>query len=78
MRKAAMLSAIRADLAIIKERDPACRGTLEILLCYPGFHALVLHRLSHRLWQLELPLPARLLSQLSRGRQQQNRCIGHP
>ena len=47
-----MLDAIRADLAIIKERDPACRGTLEILLCYPGFHALVLHRLSHRLWRL--------------------------
>ena len=62
-----MLRAIRADLAIIKERDPACRGTLEILLCYPGFHALVLHRLSHRLWHLRLPLPARLLSQLSRG-----------
>jgi serine O-acetyltransferase len=61
-----MLDAIRADLAIIKERDPACRGTLEILLCYPGFHALVLHRLSHRLWRLGLPLPARLLSQLGR------------
>jgi serine O-acetyltransferase len=62
-----LLRAIRADLAIIKERDPACRGTLEILLCYPGFHALVLHRLSHRLWHLGLALPARLLSQLSRG-----------
>ncbi|MFN9618370.1 MAG: serine O-acetyltransferase [Synechococcaceae cyanobacterium] len=61
-----MLDAIRADLAIIKERDPACRGTVEILLCYPGFHALVLHRLSHRLWRLGLPLPARLLSQLGR------------
>jgi serine O-acetyltransferase len=61
-----MLDAIRADLAIIKERDPAARGTLEILLCYPGFHALVLHRLSHRLWRLRLPLLPRLLSQLSR------------
>jgi serine O-acetyltransferase len=61
-----MLEAVRADLAIIKERDPACRGTLEILLCYPGFHALVLHRLSHRLWRLGLPLPARLLSQVGR------------
>lgn len=61
-----MLEAIRADLAIIKERDPACRGTLEILLCYPGFHALVLHRVSHRLWRLGLPLPARLLSQVGR------------
>ena len=61
-----MLEAIRADLAIIKERDPACRGSLEILLCYPGFHALVLHRFSHRLWRLGLPLPARLLSQVGR------------
>ncbi|MCT0224991.1 serine O-acetyltransferase [Synechococcus sp. CS-1328] len=61
-----MLNAIRADLAIIKERDPAARGTLEILLCYPGFHALVLHRLSHRLWGMGVPLLPRLLSQLSR------------
>ncbi|MEB3319657.1 MAG: serine O-acetyltransferase [Cyanobium sp.] len=61
-----MLDAIRADLAIIKERDPACRGSLEILLCYPGFHALALHRISHRLWRLGLPLPARLLSQVGR------------
>ena len=61
-----MLNSIRADLAIIKERDPAARGTLEILLCYPGFHALVMHRISHRLWRLGLPLLPRLLSQLSR------------
>jgi len=61
-----MLDSVRADLAIIKERDPAARGTLEILLCYPGFHALVLHRISHRLWRLRLPLLPRLLSQLGR------------
>jgi serine O-acetyltransferase len=61
-----MLDAIRADLAIIRERDPAARGTLEILLCYPGFHALELHRLSHRLWRLGLPLVPRLLSQVGR------------
>ncbi|MEB3296970.1 MAG: serine O-acetyltransferase [Cyanobacteriota bacterium] len=61
-----MLQALRADLAIIKERDPAARGTLEILLCYPGLHALSLHRLSHRLWWLRVPLLPRLLSQLGR------------
>ena len=64
-----MLNSIVADLAIIKERDPAARGTLEILLCYPGFHALVLHRCSHWLWGLRLaPMPslARVLSQLGR------------
>jgi serine O-acetyltransferase len=61
-----MLDAIRADLAIIKERDPAARSTLEILLCYPGLHALSLHRISHRLWLTGLPLLPRLLSQLGR------------
>jgi serine O-acetyltransferase len=61
-----MLKALRADLAIIRERDPAARGTLEILLCYPGLHALTLHRLSHRLWTLGLPLLPRVLSQLGR------------
>lgn len=61
-----MLDALRADLAIIKERDPAARSTLEILLCYPGFHALVVHRVSHRLWRLGLPLLPRLLSQVGR------------
>jgi len=63
-----MFNHIRADLAIIHERDPAARGTLEILLCYPGFQALSLHRLSHRLWRSNLPLklPARFLSQLGR------------
>jgi serine O-acetyltransferase len=61
-----MLTAIRTDLAIIKERDPAARGLLEILLCYPGFQALVLHRISHRLWNWGLPLLPRLLSQFTR------------
>jgi serine O-acetyltransferase len=64
-----MFNALRADLAIIKERDPAARSVLEILCCYPGLHALTLHRLSHRLWQRRwplLPLTARLLSQLGR------------
>ena len=65
-----MLKALQADLAIIKQRDPAARGTLEILLCYPGLHALTLHRFSHWLWGRRLPplpLLARLLSQLGRG-----------
>jgi len=63
-----MFNHIRADLAIIRERDPAARGALESLLCYPGFQALTLHRLSHRLWRSRLPLklPARLFSQLGR------------
>lgn len=64
-----MLDQIRADFAMIRERDPAARGPMEILLCYPGFQAISLHRLSHRLWRSRLPLKllARLLSQLGRG-----------
>ncbi len=61
-----MLKAIRSDLAIIKERDPAARGLIEILLCYPGFQALMMHRISNRLWKYGLPLIPRILSQVNR------------
>ena len=61
-----MLKSIKSYLEIIKERDPAARGFFEILLCYPGFHALALHRISHRLWRFEVPLLPRLLSQITR------------
>ena len=63
-----MFNHIREDLAIIRERDPAARGALEIILCYPGFQAITLHRASHRMWNSKLPLKltARLLSQLNR------------
>lgn len=61
-----IIQALGADLALIRERDPAARSTLEILLCYPGFHALAMHRISHRLWRLNVPLLPRLMSQLAR------------
>tara|TARA_B100000900_G_scaffold407197_1_gene419478 strand:+ start:2957 stop:3706 length:750 start_codon:yes stop_codon:yes gene_type:complete len=61
-----IIKTIRSDLAIIKERDPAARGILEIFLCYPGFQAIFLHRLSHKLWNLKLPLIPRILSQVNR------------
>ena len=63
-----MFDHIRADFKIIRERDPAARGWLEIICCYPGFQALSLHRLSHSLWRSTLPmkLAARCLSQIGR------------
>jgi len=61
-----MLKLIKADFSIIKERDPAARGLLEIIFCYPGFQALVAHRITHKLWNLKLPLIPRLLSQITR------------
>ncbi len=57
---------IRSDFSIIKERDPAARGILEILICYPGFQALVMHRISHTLWNYKIPLLPRVLSQITR------------
>ncbi|MHB8779824.1 MAG: serine O-acetyltransferase [Candidatus Geothermincolia bacterium] len=56
------------DLQAIRERDPAARSTIEIVLAYPGLHAIWGHRVAHRLWQWRLPLVPRLLSQAMRRR----------
>jgi serine O-acetyltransferase len=61
-----VLSILRADFRSIFERDPAARNGLEVLLCYSGFQAIVLHRLAHWLYGLGLPLIPRIISHLSR------------
>ena len=61
-----MFNTIKSDIEIIKERDPAARGILEIFLCYPGFQAIFLHRFTHKLWNLKFPLIPRVLSQINR------------
>ncbi|MEK7304201.1 MAG: serine O-acetyltransferase [Pseudomonadota bacterium] len=61
-----MFQRIRDDIRIVFERDPAARSTLEVLLTYPGLHAVWVHRVSHRLWHWRLKLLARVLSQLTR------------
>lgn len=48
------------------ERDPAARSRIEIVLCYPGFHALMLHKISHNLWKWGLKFVARLVSYIGR------------
>lgn len=58
---------IRRDVKSALERDPAARSSLEILLLYPGLHAVWIHRITHWLWIHEAKLPARWLSQLARG-----------
>jgi serine O-acetyltransferase len=50
----------------VRARDPAARSRLEIVLCYPGVHAVALHRVAHKLWQWRLRLLARMLSHVSR------------
>jgi serine O-acetyltransferase len=64
---AAWRERLREDLDAAARRDPASRGRLELMLCYPGLHAVWIHRLAHRMWQRDgLRLPARLVSQASR------------
>lgn len=50
----------------IKERDPAARNAIEVILLYPGFHAVILHRLAHFFYKIKFFFTARLISQLSR------------
>lgn len=54
------------DFCIIFERDPAARNWLEVLLCYPGFHALCLHRIAHWLHRRKVAFFPRLISHLGR------------
>ena len=61
-----MLSRLREDIACIRERDPAARSTLEIVTCYPGLHALVMHRWAHACWTRGAHWLGRFLSHISR------------
>jgi len=61
-----MFTRIREDIACVFERDPAARSTWEVITCYPGFHALLIHRLAHRLWRMKLRWFARFVSHVSR------------
>lgn len=61
-----MFDNLRAEIKAIKEKDPAARSTLEIFLCYPGFWALIMHRVSHWLWIHSFKLLARMNSNLAR------------
>jgi len=54
------------DIKCVFERDPAARSILEVVLCYPGFHAILFHRIAHFFYNKRLFLLARIISQLSR------------
>jgi serine O-acetyltransferase len=56
----------REDVGCVKARDPAARKTYEILLTYPGVHAILWHRMAHKLWRGGFKFPARFLSWLAR------------
>ena len=61
-----MFNKLREDISVVFDRDPAARTRWEILTTYPGVHALIMHRLSHRIWQWRLFWLARLISHLAR------------
>lgn len=61
-----MFRRLREDLASVRERDPAARSTWEVLTCYPGVHALLLHRLAHACWTRGLYWLGRFISHIGR------------
>jgi len=61
-----MFERIKEDIQCVFERDPAARTAFEVLTTYPGIHAVLFHRLSHRLWNMGLKWLARMLSNLAR------------
>jgi serine O-acetyltransferase len=61
-----MLSTLRRDVGVILERDPAARGVLDVVLTYPGLHAVWGYRLTHALWQARARLLARVISSFVR------------
>jgi serine O-acetyltransferase len=61
-----LLGTIGEDIRVVKERDPAARTTLEIVLCYPGLHAVWFHRVAHALWRAGLKTAGRWLSHVGR------------
>jgi serine O-acetyltransferase len=61
-----MFDRTREEIGVIFDRDPAARSAWEVITCYPGFHALLFHRVSHRLWLWNLKWMARFLSHIAR------------
>jgi len=61
-----MFSRLREDIACVFERDPAARTKWEVVTCYPGFHALTIHRLAHWCWRSDLKWLGRFVSHVSR------------
>lgn len=57
---------LKEDIGIIYKKDPAARNVVEVIFCYPGFHALLLHRISHKLWVWKVPVIPRLISTFAR------------
>lgn len=60
------ISKVKEDINVIYENDPAAKNLLEVILCYPGLHALIAYRFAHRLYKWNIPLFPRMISYLTR------------
>jgi len=61
-----VIEILKEDIETVRKRDPAARNFLEVILCYPGLHAIWLHRIAHFLWTHHMKLLGRLISHLNR------------
>ena len=61
-----VFSQIKEDIQTIYDKDPAAENILEVLFCYPGLHALIMHRIAHKLDYWKIPLIPRIISNISR------------
>ena len=61
-----MFARLKEEISVVFDRDPAARSVFEVVTTYPGFHALMFHRLSRRLWGMGLKWLARWLSHFAR------------
>lgn len=60
------ISKVKEDIKVIYDNDPAATNLLEVILCYPGLHALIAYRLAHRLYKWNIPLIPRIISYITR------------
>ena len=60
------ISKVHEDIKVIYDNDPAAKNIFEVILCYPGLHALIAYRLAHRLYKWHIPLIPRMISYLTR------------
>lgn len=60
------ISKVKEDIKVIYDNDPAAKNLLEVILCYPGLHALIAYRFAHRLYKWHIPLLPRIVSYITR------------
>lgn len=61
-----ILQTLKEDIKTIYKKDPAAKNLLEVIFCYPGLHALLIHRISHKLWVWKIPVIPRIISTFAR------------